>query len=143
MESNKTIIRVRGVIMHEGKFLVVAMPQNNYYCLPGGKLEFSEDIKECLSRELIEELGVKPEIGKLLYVNNFTKNEVHNIDFIFEVKNGSEYIDCEKLERTHAYELSDIYWANQNEDIKILPLLLKQDFENGNLLSDEVKFINR
>jgi 8-oxo-dGTP pyrophosphatase MutT (NUDIX family) len=59
------------VILHEDKLLVVKhSPEDTFVALPGGHLEWSEDIKECLKREMIEELGVAPEIGRLLYINN-------------------------------------------------------------------------
>ncbi len=139
---NNFIIRVRGIILNEDKFLLVNLPGNNFYCLPGGKLEHGEDIVDCLERELTEELGVKPEVGKLLYINNFLdKNNIQNIDFIFEVLNGKDYIDLNDKERTHAFEISDIIWVNRGDNIKILPERLKNDFDNNELLSSVVRFI--
>jgi len=76
-EEKKFIIKVRAIILHEGKMLVVRHPHDtSFAALPGGKLEWGEDIRECLVREIIEELGVKPEVGRLLYVNNFTQSSM-------------------------------------------------------------------
>lgn len=74
MSSNtQTIIRVRGIIMDGGEMLLVKHAADaDYYALPGGHLEWGEDVRECLRREITEELGIRPEIGRLLYVNNFT-----------------------------------------------------------------------
>ena len=33
---------------------------------PGGKVEFGESLPECLKRELMEELGVKADVGEVL-----------------------------------------------------------------------------
>lgn len=136
------IIRVRGIIVNDDKLLLVGITGNDYFCLPGGKLEYGEDVKECLERELIEELGVKPDIGNLLYVNTFIdKNDDHNIDFIFEVLNGSDYVDLNGVERTHAFELDKINWVSRDEDTNFLPKTIINDFKNYSILSNEVKYI--
>lgn len=142
-ENKKFIIRSRAVILHEGKLLVVKHGEDlDYYALPGGHLEFGEDVKECLSREIIEELGVKPEIGRLLYVNTFIdKNDTQPVEFFFEVVNGKDYLDTEKLERSHAHELFEIYWASPSNDINILPKKFAKDFNEGKIDFDNISYI--
>lgn len=138
----QTIIRVRGVIINKDKLLLVGIVSNDYFCLPGGKLEYGEDVKECLERELIEELGVKPDIGNLLYVNTFIdRNDNHNLDFIFEVLNGADYLNLDGIERTHAFELDKINWVSRDENINFLPKTIIDDFKNGCILPNEVKYI--
>ena len=71
MHTN-THVRVRGIIINEGELLVVKHRKDDeHFALPGGHLEYGENVLECIKREMIEELGVEPVIGKLLYVNNF------------------------------------------------------------------------
>lgn len=136
------IVRVRGIIINKDKLLLVGIVGNDFLCLPGGKLEHGEDVKECLERELIEELGVSPVIGNLLYVNTFIdRNGNHNLDFVFEVLNGKYYVDLDGLERTHAFELDKINWVSRNENINFLPKTIINDFKNGGILSNEVKYI--
>lgn len=144
LENNKTIIRVRGIIINEGKLLVVGHVKGvDRYALPGGHLDWGEGVEECLIREMVEELGVVPEIGRLLYVNNFTEGDAHNIEFFFEIKNGADYIDFEKNERTHAFEIEKVEWIGVSDNVKILPLGLLEDFKNGNILSDKVRFLKK
>jgi ADP-ribose pyrophosphatase YjhB (NUDIX family) len=109
--------------------------------LPGGHLEWGENIKECLEREIVEELGVKPEIGRLLYVNNFVEDDTQSIEFFFEVINSDKYINLENLERTHAHELTEIYWVKPADDMKILPQKFNEDFKLGKIISNEVRYI--
>lgn len=52
---NKNIlVKVRGVILHEGKLLIVKHRQSQFIALPGGHLEYGEDVITCLKRELVE-----------------------------------------------------------------------------------------
>ena len=91
---------------------------------------------------MIEELGVSPVIGNLLYVNTFIdKDDNHNLDFVFEILNGEDYVDLSGLERTHAFELDNIYWTSKDENINFLPKTIINDFKNNSILSNEVKYI--
>ncbi len=140
--DKKFLIRCRAVIINDDKLLVVRIMDNKFYALPGGHLEWGEDIKECLSREIVEELGIKPEIGRLLYINNFIEKEnEQSIEFFFEVTNGKDYLDIHNLTRSHAHEISEMLWVSQTDNIKILPKKLAEDFKAGNILSDTTRFM--
>jgi len=143
MSNKEFIIRCRAVILYENKLLVVKHDKDfDYYALPGGHLEFGEDVKECLSREIIEELGVKPEIGRLLYINTFIgKNNIQPMEFFFEVINGKDYLNIENIERSHSHELFEIYWASSFDDINILPQKFAEDFKKGKIDFNNIKYI--
>lgn len=141
--DKKIVIRCRAIILHEGKLLVVKhTPDSTFLALPGGHLEWGENVKECMRREVIEELGVEPKTGRLLYINNFIGTDnVHSIEFFFEITNGADYVDCEKLMRSHSAEIAKMIWASPSENINILPKTVNDDFKAGKLISDEVRFI--
>lgn len=142
--EEKIIIRTRGIILHNNELLVVKhAPEYTFYALPGGHLEYGENLHECTSRELIEELGVKPEIGRLLYVNNFIDDDgTQSVEFFFEIINSSEYRNIDGLERTHAHEIVEMIWLKQNEDLNLLPKKVLEDFKSGNIISDQVRFVS-
>ena len=143
MSDKKIVVKVRAIITHQEKLLVVQHSRTNFTALPGGHLEYGEDLKECLSREIVEELGVKPEIGKLSYVNMFIekKDNRHYLEFFFEVTNGEDFLNIEQNTRTHAHEIVKMFWASPNDDLGILPKKLAEDFKAGKMLDGEVKYI--
>lgn len=144
MDNKNIIINVRGVIINDSKLLIIKHLGDDFMALPGGHLKYREDVITCLKRELVEELGVMPEIGRLLYINTFIedKNSTECVEFFFEVKNGKDYLNIEKLERTHAHELSEIMWVSQKNDIEILPIDFGNDFKNNNIDLNKTKFIS-
>lgn len=142
INSLKTI-KCRSIILNDDKILVVKHGLHaDYYALPGGHIEVEENPKECIEREIFEEFGIKPEVGQLLYINQYTGYYGENfMEFFFEIKNCQDYLDIDKLKGSHSHELIDILWVSKEEDIKILPKKLNEDFKNGILGKIELQFI--
>ena len=150
MEPKSTaIIKCRGIILDKDNLLVVKHKSTGFYALPGGHLEWPESPIECLVRELEEEFGIKPEVGKLLYVNCYQYKydsyqygyDNNFVEFFFEVKNGKEYLDTGKFNGKDKDELLDILWVDKKTSLKILPDKFLQDFKEGKIFSSEVQFI--
>ena len=136
-------IKCGGIIFYDGKLLLVKHSGNEgNYALPGGKLEYGEKILNTVKREIMEEFGVKSEIGRLLYINNYTEEDGTNfIEFFFEIKNGKDFINIDAFNGIHKDELSEIAWVEPKDKVEVLPEQIKIDFENGKLLENEVRFI--
>jgi 8-oxo-dGTP diphosphatase len=67
-------IRVYGILLNEKKQVLVSdeLIRGNYYTkFPGGGLHFGEGTRDCLKRELKEELGIDTEIGPHIYTTDF------------------------------------------------------------------------
>lgn len=78
-------LTARAIIEKDGKFLLVQLKDQDYWCLPGGRLEKDEPIVDALERELFEELGVKLEIGKLLFIHQLFGKDEQRLEFFFHV----------------------------------------------------------
>ncbi len=71
--QNRFNIRVYAIIINENDEVLFSDERRNGHSFtkfPGGGLEFGEGTKECLERELMEELHLDSIIGDLFYVND-------------------------------------------------------------------------
>ncbi len=71
---NRFNIRVYGILINENRQVLVAdeyIRGGLYTKFPGGGLEFGEGTRDCLKRELKEELGIAAEIGDHIYTTDF------------------------------------------------------------------------
>ncbi len=122
---------VRAVIEQDGKYLLVRNKGADFWCLPGGRVEDDEPVVDALIREMIEETGVRPEIGRLLFVQQlFRDPEVQRLEFFFEVTNASDYNVIDLSATTHGLlELDDIRFENLDV-VRVLPEFLATELPN-------------
>jgi 8-oxo-dGTP diphosphatase len=138
---NTQIIKCRAIILLEDKMLVVRHSlHRNFYALPGGHLEEKENPKECIEREIFEEFGVKAEIGRLLYINQFDETDKSFLEFFFEVTNGLDFIDLDE-DKIDKKEIVEVLWVDKDNSMNILPKKINEDFKNDLLINNEVRFI--
>ena len=67
-------IRVYALLINDRKQILVAdeyIRGGLYTKFPGGGLEFGEGTRDCLKRELKEELGIEAEIGDHIYTTDY------------------------------------------------------------------------
>lgn len=128
-------ISVRAVILHKNKLLAVRHKGKtkltraivNYWAIPGGGLEADEPVLDCLKREIIEETGIKPEIGNLMYVQQFMFNGKGYLEFFFNITNAHEYLKVDLSKTTHGIkEIEEIKFIDP-KTTKILPVFLTEE----------------
>jgi len=86
----KIEVLVRAIIQQKGKILVCKKIGKKYYFFPGGHVEFGENAKRALFRELKEELGIVPVESVLI--------------------GGSEHIFSEEGKKHH--EINLVFWVS-------------------------------
>ena len=120
---------VRAVVIHQGHLLMCRHPGADFYCLPGGKLEIGETLSDGLARELIEETTCQPDIGRLLFINEFITPKVHRIEFFFLVNNGADYVNLDRTKASHSHELADLVLADPTDPVyNLKPAFLRDRF---------------
>lgn len=73
------VIVTAAFIYNNGKLLIAQRKRGSHlefkWELPGGKLEANESEKECLKRELKEELNIDCKVGDLYHINEHSYNQ--------------------------------------------------------------------
>lgn len=79
MENHKINVRLRLIVIKNGKVLVQYRQNGDYFHYFGGHLEYGETILEGCIRETAEECdGAKFELKKILYIRDFLFPEKEN-----------------------------------------------------------------
>ena len=100
--------------LHEGKLLCARLKPykgslrdeagTDYWCLPGGGLEDGESLLAGVEREMVEETGIKPIVGGLLYIQQFTHDGIEYLEFFFHITNSQDYLNIDLTKTTHGME---------------------------------------
>ena len=101
--------KICAIIMNDGKLLVVRNERKNIFIMPGGGQEDGETHEQCLTRELMEELEVKPKnfrfFGTFVEPAMFEKGNitahVYFVDIDGEPEPSSEVVECLWLDKDY------------------------------------------
>lgn len=123
-------INVRGIIYKNGTLLAQQLKPGSdeavrdYWCTPGGGLEFGESLHEGLHREMIEETGVTPKIGALLFVQQFHDGTKEQLEFFFHIENPDDYDNIDLSATSHGEaEISKVAFIHPGRHT-VLPAFL-------------------
>lgn len=124
---------MRAIILKGDRLLCVRLKQypgklvdagQDFWCLPGGGVDIGEPLIPALERELIEETGIKPQVDKLLYVQQFQHKDWEFLELFFHVTNSRDYETINLEETTHgAIELAEIGFIDPRMK-NVLPVFL-------------------
>jgi 8-oxo-dGTP pyrophosphatase MutT (NUDIX family) len=127
IDENKYFhILARGVMI-DGDYILVAKAKNAHNTfLPGGHLEFNENLKRALAREIMEEMGLNCIVGEYIgcVENQWTENNIVNqeINHVYIVDGMNKKIEI-KSKENHL----EFYWIKIN------------DMEKENLLPESIR----
>ncbi len=93
---------VRGLIVKNGTIFAQKLKNadgsaKGFWCTPGGGIDPLESLHGALHREMVEETGIAPQVGRLVLVQQFKTNndtshgEAEQLEFFFEITNADDY----------------------------------------------------
>lgn len=127
--------RCAGVAVHNDQVLLHRFVGDDYWSLPGGRVEFSELSAGALKREMMEELELEVSVKRLLWaVETFFEFEgtpFHELGFYFLMEFEPESGIYERRESFTGYDGTlklEFRWYDVNEldGIELKPEFLKQ-----------------
>lgn len=144
----KRQLKARGIAVLNGKLLCVQLKPNpnqkhDFWCLPGGNVEETEPIIDSFRREIIEEMGVEPQIGRLLFVQQFSepKANFEFTEFFFHIENPEDYQNIDLAKTSHgAEEITKIDFVNPAEVYVLSKFLATENLEEFISSNQPVKF---
>jgi len=127
-------VNVRGIIYKDGKIFAQKLKnkdgENNFWSTPGGGLDDGEDLLSGLRREMIEETGIEPQIGRLIFIQQFNDGEKERLEFFFHIENADDYMKIDLENTSHGLiEVSKYGFVNPKEKILLPNDLRDTDFE--------------
>ncbi|MCM3359470.1 NUDIX domain-containing protein [Psychrobacillus sp. MER TA 171] len=128
--------RVAGLIINDGKILIMKDDNASYYYVPGGRVGLHEKSEDAIRREIREELSTEVAIDRLLWVNeNFFEEEVskekfHEICFFYLLSLKNNDLLCKGIQFTENEngKVHTYYWKTFDEiqALNLFPLFLKK-----------------
>lgn len=106
---DKRRVNVRAIIWRQGKLLAVKHKskdggESDYWALPGGGLDPLETLQDGMRRELVEELGITPKIGRLLIgqqLKSGRNGRDEELEFFFHITNPDDFVSIDLTKTTH------------------------------------------
>jgi ADP-ribose pyrophosphatase YjhB (NUDIX family) len=128
--TNAFAVTTRALAVHDGKLLVCHQSHDDsFFALPGGKLQVGETIAAGLTRELLEETGIRAQVGELLIINEWVGASNHRLEFFCWIRNAADFAAADLATASHGHEISDLMFADPTTpQVNLLPTFLADRF---------------
>lgn len=131
---NKIVVVLKGVIVNEGKVLIVQRAKDDEFgggtweCV-GGNIEFGEELESALTREINEEVGLSVTIEKILYATTFHTSPSRQVVLLTYLCSSDQ--SNVKLSKEHSH----YKWATKKQLSDLLPLEIIDDFKKHHVFA--------
>ena len=120
----------KAIICKDNKYLTIKRSDYSIHNpfkwdLPGGKVQFGEDIAEALKREVQEETSISVNINSPLIVHSFMWKDIYVIGVIYDceyikgdVKLSDEHTDYQWVEKQDLAKMDFVDWILDAFELK-------------------------
>lgn len=135
-DHNKFNFRVAGIAIHNNRILLHTTEKDDFWNLPGGRVEFNESTDQTIIREIKEELDIEVQMNKLLFVNedffDYEDKHYHEIGFYYliDLPDGHEVIKKDgEFKGIEDYGRLIFKWflLDELKDLNVYPEILKTE----------------
>ncbi len=128
-------IAVRGIFIKDGQLLCAKLKDHktgqplDFWCTIGGGLDDNEALIPGLEREIIEETGIKPVVGNLLFIQQFAQGDNEHLEFFFNVLNPDDYVQVDLTKSSHGTaEIARLEYIDPATENVLPKFLTEQDY---------------
>jgi 8-oxo-dGTP diphosphatase len=143
-------LRVYGILINEKKQVLVSDEyiRGSYYTkFPGGGLEFGEGTRDCLTREFMEEMNLKVEIGDHIYTTDYFQmsafNPEHQIISVYYYAKALEEIKVPLRERVFDFDEQQLAIYKQKNEIETFRFIDRENFSEESVTLPIDKIVSR
>ncbi len=133
-------IRVYGILINEKKQVLVSdeFIRGKYYTkFPGGGLEFGEGTRDCLKREIREEMNLDADIGDHIYTTDFFQmsafNPADQIVSIYYFILPTEPITCAIRDEPYAFDEEQMIIYKEKNEIETFRFIDWEKFSDASV----------
>jgi len=124
-------VNTRGIIFRDGELLVTKFRQDDdsesaHWGTFGGGVDPGESLHDAIHREMIEETGITPKVGKLLFTQQFEDEEKEYLEFFFHIENTEDYEVIDLTATSHGIlEMTRSEFLDPKKNV-VLPAFLQE-----------------
>ena len=140
-------VAVRAVIVKDGKLLAVKLNPyrsvitGEFWCTIGGGIDEGEALIPALKREVMEETGIEPIVGNLLYIQQYLHGDMEHMEFFFHVTNADDFLTIDLSKTTHGTEeIAELDFVDVSKETVLPKFLTEETFED--VANQPTKFFN-
>ncbi|MCL1882151.1 MAG: NUDIX hydrolase [Defluviitaleaceae bacterium] len=131
-DNGRFNFRVAGLIIRDNRVLIHRLKGDDFFVLPGGRVEFMENTEQTLIREMQEELNICVEIDRLLWIGEqffeMYGEQYHEISFYYLLSADIAVPDADFFEVVEDERVYEFKWVKM-DDLKnevFYPIFVKE-----------------
>ncbi|PAF30866.1 NUDIX hydrolase [Paenibacillus sp. 7516] len=136
--NNNFNFRVAGIVMDAGRVLLHKAGQDDFWNLPGGRVEMNEATEAAIVREMMEELGIHVEVQRLAFVNedffDYNGQMFHEIGFYYVIALPEAHKLYSQIEFKGLEDNGKLtfrwFSLDELEHMEVYPVFLKKELHN-------------